>query len=166
MSLPFAAVGALVAALLETSVFPYLSVAGAKPDLVFVLAVVSAMMVGVEDGLVWASLGGLMLDMLLLRPVGATMLALLIVVGLAVAIARVVGPNRIVITVLAVFSLAFVYQIAVLAILAVSTGISFSAAPLGVILPIAFFDMLVAVLVALAARWAMARFGPADRLDW
>ena len=166
MSLPFAAIGALVAALVETSVFPDLTVAGAKPDLVFVLTLVTAMMVGVEDGLVWASLGGLMLDMLLLRPAGATMLALLIAAGLGILVARVVGPNRVAITVLTIFALTWVYQFVSLAVLAVTSGGSISAAPLGVVLSIAFLNTLLALGATLVARWGVVRFGPADRLEW
>ena len=85
MTLPLAAVGALVAALLETSVLPELQIGGTKPDLVLVLAIVATMIMGVEDGLVWAFLGGLMLDVLVPgRPLVATTFVLLLVVGLAI----------------------------------------------------------------------------------
>ena len=165
MSLPIAAVGALVAALLETSVLPYLAVAGVKPDLVFVLALVSAMVIGVEDGLVWATLGGLMLDMLLVRPVGATMLALLIVVGLGIVVARLTGPSRIAVVTVTVLALTWVYQLVSLAVLAVTNGIALQP-QMNLILFIALLNALVALVATLVARWAILRFGPADRLDW
>ena len=166
MSLPLAAVGALIAALIETSVLPYLRVAGAKPDLVFVLAVVAAMMVGVEDGLVLASLGGLTLDTLVGRPLGATMLTLLIVAGVGILVARVVGPNRVAITVLTVFALTWVFQIVTLAVLALTSGVAMPAAPLQSFIPIALFNTALGLIVAFAMRWAVLRFGPADRVDW
>ncbi len=166
MSLLFAAVGALVAALVETSVFPDLTIAGAKPDLVFVLAVVTSMMVGVEDGLVWASLGGLMLDMLLHRPVGATMLSLLIVVGLAILVARLVGADRRAITILAVFSLTWGYQFVSLAVLAMTSGVAFSGASAAVVLPIALFNAILAIAAVGVAHAVVSRGRPTDRLDW
>ena len=166
MSLPLAAVGALLAALLETSVLPLMEVAGAKPDLVFVLAIVAAMMVGVEDGLVWAALGGLALDMLVDRPIGATMLTLLIVAGLGIVVARVLGPTRITVTVLTVFALTWVFQTVILVVLAVTSGVAIPAAPLPEFLPIAVFNAAIAVVAALVTRWALLRFGPADRIDW
>ncbi len=166
MSLLFAAVGALVAALVETSVFPDLTIAGAKPDLVFVLAVVTSMMVGVEDGLVWASLGGLMLDMLLHRPVGATMLSLLIVVGLAILVARLVGADRRAITILAVFSLTWAYQFVSLAVLAMTSGVAFSGASAAVVLPIALFNAILAIAAVGVAHAVVSRGRPTDRLDW
>ena len=58
-------------------------------------AIAGAMVLGFEEGMVWAFVGGLMLDMLLPeRPIGSTTLALLIVSGLALLIARVTDPPR------------------------------------------------------------------------
>ena len=165
MSLPFAAVAALVAALLETSVFSELRIAGAKPDLVFVLAVVSAMMVGVEEGLVWASLGGSMLDMLLLRPVGATMLALLIVVGIGIVVARVIGTNRTAVAIVATAVLTWAYQFVSTAVLALTAGSALRFEPVAII-PIAVINTFVALVAALAVRWALTRFGAPERVDW
>lgn len=166
MSLLFAAAGAVVAALLETSVLPQLTVVGVKPDLVFVLAVVTAMMVGVEDGLVWAFLGGLLLDVLSDRPVGATILSLLIVTGLAIAVARVLGsaPRAVVVGVVLLLTVA--YQLASLAILAVTAGVHLVSLPVRSILVAAILNSLLAVLAALVARWALVRFGAPGRTEW
>ena len=89
MTLPFAALGALIAALIETTVLPELPIAGAQPDLVFTLAVVATMLLSAEDGLVWAFVGGLLIDLLVpARPIGATTLSLLLVVGVAALASR------------------------------------------------------------------------------
>ncbi|MBA3435193.1 MAG: rod shape-determining protein MreD, partial [Chloroflexi bacterium] len=76
--MPIVAFGALLAALLETSVLSELSIAGAKPDLVFAVAIVVAMAISFEGSLVWVLVGGLLVDALTGRPLGATALALLI----------------------------------------------------------------------------------------
>ncbi len=167
MSLPLAAIGAVIAALLETSVASELTVAGFKPDLIYVFAVVSAMIIGAEEGLVWAFLGGLMLDVLSPeRPIGATMLSLLLVVGLAIAIARLLGPSRLLISVVAAFVLTWLYQLTVLAVLSATSGLAVTGLPLRAAIPVALMNGLLAIAVAFVARWAMIRFGPPERVDW
>jgi rod shape-determining protein MreD len=78
--LPAAAV-AVVAALFELTVVPHVSVDGAHPHLVLVLGVIWTVAAGAETGLVWAFVGGLALDVLAPRPVGATAVALLLALG-------------------------------------------------------------------------------------
>src|SRR5450756_1722888 len=72
MSLVLAAVGAAMAALIQSSILPFTAAGGAALDLVLVLAVVWTMTVGLEGGLIWAFLGGLIIDVLLMRPLGLT----------------------------------------------------------------------------------------------
>jgi rod shape-determining protein MreD len=83
--LPAAAV-ATVAALLELTVVRHLSVNGAHPHLVLVLGVIWTVAAGAESGVVWAFVGGLALDVLAPRPLGATAVALLLALG-AVSVA-------------------------------------------------------------------------------
>ena len=78
MSLVLAAVGAAVAALIQSSILPFTAAGGAGLDLVLVLAVVWTMTVGLEGGLIWAFLGGLIIDVLLMRPLGLTAFVLLL----------------------------------------------------------------------------------------
>ena len=167
MRLPLAAVGAVLAALLETSVLSDLKVAGAKPDLVFVLAVVSALVLGVESGLLWAFLGGLMLDMLMPdRPAGSTILALLLSVGASVLPSRVLHSARLAVPVVTVFVLTWVYHIVGAALLAATTGSQVLLASLGPILPSAILNALLAVVVAIVARAIATRYRPYDRLEY
>jgi rod shape-determining protein MreD len=89
MSLVLAAVGAAVAALIQSSILPFTAAGGAGLDLVLVLAVTWTMTVGLEGGLVWAFLGGLIIDVLLMRPLGLTAFVLLLAVGAAWLVGRV-----------------------------------------------------------------------------
>ena len=167
MRLPLAAVGAVVAALLETSVLSGLAVGGAKPDLVFILAVVSALVVGVESGLLWAFLGGLMLDMLLPeRPVGSTILALLLCVGAATLPTRLFREARLVVPVGAVFVLTWLYHLAGAAIVAATTGSQLLTSALAPILPIAVVNSVIALVVAVTERSIVTRYRPYDRLEY
>ena len=164
MSLPLAALGALIAALLETSVLPELRIAEVKPDLVLALCVVAAMIVGVEEGMVWAFVGGLMLDMLSVeRPLGATTLSLLLVLGVAVLVSRVLGPNRTLASVLSAFALTWLYHAALLAILAVTANVALGELPVRALLIMAVLNAIIALPAALVMRGLMVRFAPPER---
>ena len=166
MSIPLAVVGAVIAALLETSVLPELTIAGAKPDLVLVLAVATTTMIAVEDGFAWAFVGGLMLDLLTpARQLGATSLALLLLVGAATLAGRIVPHRRVATTVLLVAPLAVGYQFLMAAVLGFTTGVS--ATPgLGAIVPVVVLDALLAIPVALGLQMLWRRFGADDRIEW
>lgn len=167
MSLPLAAVGAVLAALLESSVLPELTIAGAKPDVVLVMAVVAAMLVGVEEGLAWAFLGGLMLDLILPeRPLGATTVALLVVIGITIAAVRVAGQSRRLAAVLLVLVLTFVYHALVVVILSATTGLSVTATSVPVIVLSAALNTVLAFIVASLVRWYLMRYAPVERADW
>lgn len=166
MSLPVAAIGALLAALLETSVLPELTIGGLKPDLLLVMAVVVAMVIGFEDGLVWAFVGGLLVDALSGRPLGATALALLLVTGMAALIARFTGTPRLLTVSVVTFALGWLFQALLMAILAATAGVGLTRIPLETFLFIAVLDTVVAVVATLAIRTLLRRFGPVERLDW
>jgi rod shape-determining protein MreD len=72
MSLLFAAIGATLTALAEVTVVPYLAVGDAKPHLVLVIGVIWTIAAGIDRGVVWAFVGGLFLDALTGRPLGAS----------------------------------------------------------------------------------------------
>jgi rod shape-determining protein MreD len=168
VSLPLAAVGAVLAALLEASVLSELTVAGAKFDLVLVMAIVAALMVGVEEGLVWAFLGGLMLDLILPdRPLGATVLSLLVVTGLAIAATRVAGQNRRLVAVLLVASLTSIYHAVTIGVLAATSGLDASKVSMGTFVVAAVLNTVLAFVLATIVRSLLLRFSPSDsRADW
>lgn len=166
MSIPLAAFGAVVAALFEASVLPEVMIAGAKPDLVFILAVTVTMMIGVEDGLTWAFVGGLMLDLLTPgRQLGATSLTLLLAVGGAVVIARILPQRQVWSAVAAVFVLSWLFEVLLAAVLALTAGTG-GGPSMGSLAPIVVFSTLLAVPIAAATRVAWLRFGTPDRMDW
>jgi rod shape-determining protein MreD len=88
LSLVLAAVGAAVAALIQSTVLPFAAEGGGGLDLVLVIAVVWTMALGLEGGLVWAFLGGLVIDVLLMRPLGLTAFIDLLAVGAAWIVGR------------------------------------------------------------------------------
>jgi rod shape-determining protein MreD len=168
MTLLIAAVGATVAAILESSVLTQLMVGGViKPDLVFALTVAVAMVLGFEDGMVWAVVGGLLLDMLLAdRALGSTTLALLLTTGIALLVARVTARTRTLVVAATVLALSFAYQPLMLVLLALTSGVGITRVPFDSFAVIGVMNAVIAMAAAWVARGLMLRYGPAERIDW
>lgn len=168
MQVALAVVGAIVAALLETSVATFATIGGVKPDLVLVSSIAVVVTVGAELGFTWSFVGGLTLDMLSApaRPVGSTVVAILIAVGIAAVVARFLGRNRIAVAVAVTFPLSFVFQLVFAALLSAVVGALPVADPLGATLPIAVANTILAIPVAAVARWTWLRWGSFDRIEW
>ena len=90
----FAAFGGIVAALLESTVIPYLRIGDAQPHLLFVLAIIVTVVGGFDRGLVFAFVGGLFLDVFTQRPLGISAFALLLSVGGVALLSRVMSRAR------------------------------------------------------------------------
>jgi rod shape-determining protein MreD len=89
-----AAVGAVVAALLEVTVAANIHVADAQPQIVLVIAILMTLMIGFEEGMAWAFIGGLFVDLLAFRPLGSSVFGLLVIVGLAAALSPILDRLR------------------------------------------------------------------------
>jgi rod shape-determining protein MreD len=166
LTIPFAALAALFAALLETTVLPEIPIAGATADLVLVVSVTATLVLGIEDGLIAAFLGGLLIDMLVPeRPLGAATLSLLLVVGIASAVARVAGPSRRWLAVAMTVVLTPILHLVLSVILVLTEGTPF-ALDLPAMLIAAFMNGLIAIPVASAFTALENRFGTAERVDW
>jgi rod shape-determining protein MreD len=166
MSSLLAAVGATVAALLETTVGPHLGVGGAHPHLVLVLGIVWTVAAGVESGLVWAFAGGLALDILAQRPLGSSALALLICIGGAGAVARLLSRARRLAPIPLVFLFSFVNSLLLLVIYgALRTPIP-APDPISTLLPGVLYDTVIAAVIGPLAVAARDRRLDQDRADW
>jgi rod shape-determining protein MreD len=166
LTLPFAALGALVAALLEATVLAELRFMGAQVDLVLALAIVATMVLSAEDGFVWAFVGGLMLDMLIpARPIGATTLSLMLIVGLAALLAHFIGRGHRLAAVLAVFALTWVFQVVLIGVLVLSEGLALSVFEPRLVFIAALLNLVVGVPAALIMG-AIGRRLAAERVDW
>lgn len=166
MSSLLAAVGATVAALLETTVVPHLGVGGAHPHLVLVLGVVWTVAAGVESGLVWAFVGGLALDVLAQRPVGSSAFALLVCLGGAGSVARLLSRARRLAPIPLVFIFSFVNSLLLLVIYgALRTPIP-APDPIPTLLPGVLYDTVIAALIGPLAIAARDRHVDQERADW
>ena len=167
MGLLIAALGATLAAIVESSVLTQLLIGGVKPDLVLSLSLSMAMVLGFEYGMVWAVVGGLLLDFLLPeRVVGSTMLALLLVTGASLLVARLSEAPRLPIIALTVFILTFLYQALLMLLLAVTTGSAIQSINGLSYALIALTNAVIAVLAAWVTRSMLERFGRTERVAW
>jgi rod shape-determining protein MreD len=163
MTLLVAAIAATVAAIVELTITPYLRVGDAQPHLVFVLAVVWTVAVGLDSGLVWAFVGGLALDTLAQRPLGSTAFALLVVVGATGVLARSLARIRPVVAIIATLLLSLVYSMTLVLLFSVLRPSSALADPLPIVAPGVFYDVIVATVLGPLAVSLRDRFVDEER---
>jgi rod shape-determining protein MreD len=161
------AIGAILAAIVDSSVLAQLQVGGIKPDLVLTLGIAVTLMLGFESGVTWALMGGLMVDILPPeRVLGATALSLLLVSGLAMLVARVTSPRRMVTILAAVLVLGLLHQFLVLGLMAMGDGVGIGDVPYPALALGAALNLVLAVPAVLALRALELRFGDMERAEW
>ncbi|NWG15541.1 MAG: rod shape-determining protein MreD [Chloroflexi bacterium] len=69
-----------VAAILQASLTPRFSILGGRPDLVFLLVLAWALNAPLEQGVVWAFVGGILLDLMSAAPLGTSVIGMVIIV--------------------------------------------------------------------------------------
>ena len=79
--------------ILQTTLFPYLTVAGILPQVAIVTVLAWAQLRGAYEGLLWAFIGGFFLDLFSSGPMGATALTLMAAVLLIGRLRRVLPDN-------------------------------------------------------------------------
>ncbi len=166
MHLIIAAAAAVVAALLEFTVVPYLKIGDAALHPVLVFGVVWAIAGGLEAGLAWAFVGGLALDILGQRPLGSSAFAALIAIGIAALLGGLLNRVRIAAPVIATLIAGLIYSMLLLLATTALTDIPLSDAALGAVLPAALYDTVLAVLVGPLVVAIALRRRETDRVDW
>jgi rod shape-determining protein MreD len=166
LTIPFAALITLIAALLETTVLPELPIAGATADLVLICAATATVVLGIEGGLVAAFLGGLLTDMMIAdRPLGAATFSLLLVLGVAILVSRLAGPNRRMLAVALTVILTPIYHVVLMLMLVATENAPLALDP-AVILVAAFMNGVIAFPIATLFGAIQRRFGSLERVDW
>ena len=166
MTLLLAAVGATVTALLELTVGRYLRIGTAEPHLVLVVGIVVTVAIGLEAGLVWAFVGGLVLDVLVQRPLGSTAFALLLCVGATAVLGRLLIHLRPVVPIVATLLLSLLYSmILLLAFNALRHPIPV-VDPVSVLLPGVVYDAVLAALIGPLVISIHDRRAETERVDW
>ena len=166
MSLLLAAIGATVTALVEVTLGPFLTVGDAAPHPVLVGGVIWTIAAGIDRGITWAFVGGLVLDSLLGRPLGTSPLALLLAVGGATLINQPFPRLRLVAPIVAVPILSLGYSMLILGIQsALDPTVQVPDAG-RLFLPGAGYDAIIGMFLGPLAIMLHDRRATTERMDW
>jgi rod shape-determining protein MreD len=86
----------LVVVVIQVTVVPKFRIAEGGPDLVLLLVLSWMLLAGMEEGVIWAILGGVLQDLITGIPLGTTALALVVVSSTANLIVGEVGPGNLI----------------------------------------------------------------------
>lgn len=166
MSLLLAAVGAIVAGLLELTIGTYVRVGDAQPHLVLVLGVIWTVASGLDAGLAWAFAGGLLLDILAPRPLGSSAFALLVALSLAAAVVRPFQRLRPLAPVVLVPALSLVYSVLLLVTFGALRSPISAPDPMTTLVPGIVYDAVIGVLLGPLIVSIHDRAGDQERVTW
>jgi len=85
-----------VLAVLQTAVLPRFPIVGLIPQLPFLVALSWGLLRDMEEGITWAFVGGLILDLFSIGPTGLTALAWMIAVAVALFVAQSFPTSRVI----------------------------------------------------------------------
>jgi rod shape-determining protein MreD len=89
-----------VLAVIQTSVLPRFPVLGAVPQILFLVALAWGILRGLEQGLFWAFIAGLFVDLFSLAPMGISSLAFMAGVAGPVLLLPILPPRRLLVAIL------------------------------------------------------------------
>jgi hypothetical protein len=90
----FAAVGAGIAALFESTIVSRYQIVGAQLQMSLVFVIAATIVFGFEEGIAWAFVGGLCLDFFAMRPLGSSVFVLLVAVALVMVSEPLLSRSR------------------------------------------------------------------------
>lgn len=166
MKFTIAAALAVVTALIEFTVVPYLKIGDAVPHPVLVFGVITAIIGGLEVGLTWAFVGGLALDIVTQRPLGSTSFALLVAIGVGYIVGTFLGRIRILAPVGATAVASPLYSMLIILTNTALTTAPLSSAAVASILPSTVYDVVLAAVVGPLAVAIAARRREVERVAW
>lgn len=166
MQMTIAAALAVVAALAEFTIVPYLKIGGATLHPVLAFGVIWVIAGGLEAGLSWAFVGGLALDILGQRPLGSSAFSLLIAIGVAYLIGGVMGRVRIAAPIAATIVASLLYSMLLLITTTTLTNASLGDVSLDAVVPSAVYDTLMAAVFGPLIVAIVARRKQTERADW
>jgi rod shape-determining protein MreD len=166
MSLLFAAIGATISALAEATLGQHIAVGSATPHFARIGAVVWTIAAGIDRGITWAFVGGLVLDSLLGRPLGVSAFALLVAVGGAALIAQPFPRLRVAAPVVAVPILSVISSLVLNALIAAIGQTSVANDQLALVAPGALYDGILGLFIGPLVIAVHDRRGSPERVDW
>jgi rod shape-determining protein MreD len=134
----------LVVAIIQSTIIPLLRIFGGGPDLILVLVVSWTLLAGLEEGIVWAMVGGILQDLLTGIPTGTTALALVVVVFVVNLVVGEIGKSNLVVPPAVIAASTAGYELFLAVLLAVlGRGIPFGYVITSVTIPTLLLNVLI-----------------------
>ncbi len=153
-------------ALIQSTVGPYLTILGVKPEMMLLVVVAWSLLRGAREGMVWALIGGLCLDLLSGAPLGTITLALLVVSFLAGLGESSVFRTHILLPIVAAFIATLVYDAITLIILDFTGhSVAWLRSAMYIVLPSMLVNTLLMPLFFWPLQWLHRKTGR-EEIHW
>lgn len=145
---------------------PHLVILGVKPDLMLLMVVSWSLLRGAKEGVVWALVGGIGLDLFSGAPFGTSTAALVALSLLAGLGELSVFRTHIALPLIATLIATLAYDLFFLLLLRMrGTSIAWADSLIKVVLPSILFNVLLALPVYKALYWLHRKTGP-EEMSW
>jgi rod shape-determining protein MreD len=153
-------------ALLQSTILPYTAILSVWPNLMLLVVVSWTLLRGLSEGLVWAFVGGLWLDLLSGGPFGVSALALVLVASLVSLLEASLFREHIVLVMLIVVGASLLHGIFHLLLLRLGHHPAATlAAVWRIVIPAALYTSLLTPAVFPPLRW-LHRVTGREQLEW
>ena len=135
----------LLAAVLHGTLIPQIRIGNGAPDLIFLLVIAWAMNSEIEEGVIWAFVGGIAQDLQSIAPLGISTFGMLIIVfGISGLAQRVYGISSLIFSLIAIAIFGTLFHQLILMILLWLTGhsISWGEDITNVVAPTIFYNLV------------------------
>ena len=124
-----------VLAIIQSSILTRFPILGVVPQLLFLVALVWGIVRGIEEGIIWAFIAGLFVDLFSIAPLGVSSLAFMAGVGVPLLLQRALPPRRLPVAMFMAVLGTFIY-LAVYAVLLQLFGFGVSLGGVRTLLPL------------------------------
>jgi rod shape-determining protein MreD len=152
--------------IIQTTAMPHLTIMGVKPDLMLLMVVSWSLLRGAKEGLIWALIGGIGLDLLSGAPFGISTVALVLLSLLAGRGELSVFRTHIALPLIATLVAALLYDLFFLLLLQMrGASMVWADSLVKVVLPSTLLNVALSPLVYKALYWLHRKTGP-EELAW
>jgi rod shape-determining protein MreD len=150
----------------QTTAMPHLTILGVKPDLLLLMVISWSLLRGAKEGLIWALVGGIGLDLLSGAPFGTSTVALAALSLLAGRGELSVFRTHIALPLVATLIATLAYDLFFLLLLyARGNSMAWTDSLIKVVLPSTLFNVLLSPFVYKALYWLHRRTGR-EEMSW
>lgn len=153
-------------AIVQTTAMPHLTIMGVKPDLILLMVISWSLLRGAQEGVIWALVGGMGLDLLSGDPFGTSTVALVALSLLAGVGELSVFRTHLALPLIAALIATLAYDLFFLLLLyAEGRSIAWADSLIKVVLPSTLFNVLLAPFVYKALYWLHRKTGR-EEMAW